>query len=266
MLAPSAGCWTAWRGYAASADESLVPRRVAALYDVHGNVAALRAVLDEVRHEADLVVFGGDLAWGPFPREVVELAIDPGLPALYVRGNADREVADPPPGSDWVAELTRWCHAQLDERQRAFLSGQSESERVTLEGLGEVLFCHGSPRSDEESLTVLTPAERLRDAVADTAAPVVVCGHTHMQFDRSAGVTRVVNAGSVGMPYEGAPGAYWALLGDDVELRRTDYDYEGAAAEVAASGCPYAEELARDVTGPPERDAVARHFEGLPPE
>jgi predicted phosphodiesterase len=244
-----------------------VTRRIAALYDVHGNVAALEAVLDEVGNEADLVVFGGDLAWGPFPREAVDLVMDPGLPALYVRGNADREVAGPPPrGSGWVDELTRWCHEQLDERQRAFLSGQSETVSAAVEGLGEILFCHGSPRSDEESLTVLTPEERLLECVAGVAAPVVVCGHTHMQFDRTAGGTRVVNAGSVGMPYEGAPGAYWALLSETVSLRRTEYDYEAAAAAVAASGCRYAEELAQDVLAPPERNAVARQFEGLPPE
>ena len=240
-------------------------RRLAALYDVHGNVAALEAVLVEVRAEADLVVFGGDLAWGPFPRETVELARDPGLPALYVRGNADREVADPPPGSDWVAELTRWCHAQLDDRHRAFLLEQSESVTAAVEGLGDVLFCHGSPRSDEESLTVLTPDARLADALAGVAAPVVVCGHTHMQFDRSAGGTRVVNAGSVGMPYEGVPGAYWALLTDTVALRRTEYDYEATSAGIAASGCPYADEIAKDVLAPPQRDAVARQFEACRP-
>lgn len=241
-------------------------RRVAALYDVHGNVAALQEVLDEVREEADLVVFGGDLAWGPFPREAVELAMEPGLPALYVRGNADREVADPPPGSDWVAEMTQWCHAQLDERQRTFLADQNESVPVTIAGLGDVLFCHGSPRSDEESLTVLTPAARLEDALAGVAAPTVVCGHTHMQFDRAAGDTRIVNAGSVGMPYEGAPGAYWVLLSESVSLRRTAYDYEAASAAVAACGCPYAEEMAADVLAPPEREATARQFEGLAPE
>ncbi|HEV2756313.1 MAG TPA: metallophosphoesterase family protein [Actinomycetota bacterium] len=241
--------------------------RVAALYDVHGNAAALQAVLDEARAEADLVVFGGDLAWGPFPREAVALAMDPGVPALYVRGNADRSVAalgEEMP--EWVAEVTRWCHERLDEAQRAFLLDQSESVTVTVEGLGDVLFCHGSPRSDDESLTVLTPEARLRDAVAGVSAPVVVCGHTHMQFDRSAGATRVVNAGSVGMPYEGARGAYWALLAETVSLRRTDYDYDAASAAVAASGCPYAEEMAKDVLAPPERDAVARQFEGLAPE
>ncbi|MDQ3914393.1 MAG: metallophosphatase family protein [Actinomycetota bacterium] len=242
--------------------------RVAALYDVHGNVAALQAVLDEVRGAgADLVVFGGDLAWGAFPREAVDLVMEPGLPALYVRGNADRSVARADAEMpEWVGEVTRWCHERLGERHRTFLLRQSESVSVDVDGLGAVFFCHGSPRSDEESLTVLTPEERLRDAVARVAERVVVCGHTHMQFDRTVGGTRVVNAGSVGMPYEGAPGAYWALLSQDVSLRRTPYDYEAASAAVAASGCPYAEELAGDVLAPPAREPTARQFEGLSAE
>lgn len=239
--------------------------RVAALYDVHGNVAALEAVLAEVRAEgADLVVFGGDLAWGPFPRAAVERATSPGLPALYVRGNADRSVARPGDETpEWVAEVTEWCSARLDEEHRAFLLGQAESVTVAVEGLGDVLFCHGSPRGDEESLTFLTPEARLHEAVAGVGERVVLCGHTHMQFDRRAGDVRVVNAGSVGMPYEGAPGAYWAMLGETISLRRTDYDFAAAARAVAASGCPYAEDFATGVTAPPGREEVARQFEGV---
>jgi putative phosphoesterase len=239
--------------------------RVAALYDIHGNVAALDAVLQDVRaEEVDLIVFGGDLAWGPFPRAVVDRVMDPGLPALHVRGNADRSVGGVPEAEeDWVLEVTRWCSEQLDARHKEFLIGQSPSVTVAVEGLGDVFFCHGSPRSDEESLTVLTPDDRLAAAVASVSAGVVVCGHTHMQFDRTTGDTRVVNAGSVGMPYEGAPGAYWALIGDTVSLRRTSFDYEAVARGVAASGCPY---FAKDVPAPPEPGPVARQFEGLPAE
>jgi predicted phosphodiesterase len=239
-------------------------RRVAALYDLHGNVFALDAVLAEARSEdVDLVVFGGDLAWGPFPRQTVERALEPGLPALYVRGNGDRETAAPGDDpDDWVAEIARWCSARLDEEQRAFLGGQPEGVTVEVEGLGRVLFCHGSPRGDEESLTFLTPEDRLRGAVEGAGAPFVVCGHTHMQFDRVAGGTRVVNAGSVGMPYEGRPGAYWCLLdADGVSLRRTEYDVAAAAAAIETSGCPYAGEMARDALAPPGREETAAQFE-----
>lgn len=236
-------------------------RRVAALYDVHANVFALEAVLAEAR-DSDLVVFGGDLAWGAFPHETVSRVMEPGLPALYVRGNADREVAFPE-GDGWESELSRWCSAQLDDARREFLMGQAENVTVTVDGLGEVLFCHGSPRSDEEILTFLTPDERVREAVAGVTADVVVCGHTHIQFDRTAGETRVVNAGSVGMPYEGRPGAYWCTLdANGVSLRRTEYDFEGAAAAIAAAGCPYADEIAKDVLAPPGREETAREFEG----
>ncbi|HEX2056832.1 MAG TPA: metallophosphoesterase family protein [Actinomycetota bacterium] len=242
--------------------------RVAALYDLHGNAAALEAVLAEARAEGcELLVFGGDVAWGPFPRETLQRVMEPGLPALYVRGNADREVAAPPDDGDWEGEIARWCAAKLDDRQRTFLADQPESATVTVDGLGDVLFCHGSPRSDEEPLTFLTPEKRLRETVADVHAGVVVCGHTHMQFDRTAGATRIVCAGSIGMPYEGRPGAYWCLLdGSGVSLRRTGYDFEGAARAIERSGCPYASEMATNLRTPPGREETARQFEPDPTE
>ena len=210
------------------------------------------------------MVFGGDLAWGPFPRATVERALDPGLPARYVRGNADRELASPAPEAlDPIGEVDLWCAAQLDEGQRQFLESQPPTVTVEVDGWGDVLFCHGSPRSDEESLTFLTPEERLRAAVAGTAASVVMCGHTHMQFDRAAGGVRVVNAGSVGMPYEGQPGAYWCLLdAGGVSLRRTAYDFAAAAAAIEASGCPYAGDMANELLAPPGRRETAEQFEG----
>ncbi len=207
-------------------------------------------------------MFGGDLAWGAFPRETLGRVLDPGLPALYVRGNADREVAHPA-GDDWEAEVTRWCAAQLDETHLRFLDAQPETVSVEVEGLGEVLVCHGSPRSDEEKLTFLTPDERLRQALAGVTARLVVCGHTHMQFDRTCGDVRVVNAGSVGMPYEGRSGAYWCTLdASGVRLWRTEYDFAAAARAIRGSGCPYATEFAQDLLTPPGREETAALFEG----
>ncbi|MDQ3958083.1 MAG: metallophosphatase family protein [Actinomycetota bacterium] len=242
-------------------------RRVAALYDLHGNLPALEAVLAEIaREDVDLVVFGGDLAWGPRPRETVERALDPGLPARYVRGNGDRSVGERQGTAQglepWVAEVTEWCADRLGPRLRASLLEMEPSVTVSVEGVGSVLFCHGSPRSDEEILTDATPDARLSEAVAGVTADLVVCGHTHMQFDRASGDVRVVNAGSVGMPYEAEPGAYWALLGPGVSLRRTAYDYASAAAAVEASGCPYALEFAKDVVTPPSRAEATAQFEG----
>jgi len=103
------------------------------------------------------------------------------------------------------------------------------------------MFCHGTPRSDSEIVTILTPAEAVDEACG--GAPFVVGGHTHVQFDVSVGRTRVVNAGSVGMPFE-KPGAYWLLIDGGVALRRTEYDLEAAADAVRRTVFPIAEEFA----------------------
>jgi len=239
--------------------------RVAALYDVHGNLAALAAVLAEVEALAvDAVVVGGDVAVGPMPRETLERLLALGERALFVRGNGDRELADPPSGGDLWLERTRWSAAQLDRGQRAWLAALPDTQSVDVNGLGPVLFCHGSPRSDEEILTRISPEERVAAAVAGVREEVVVCGHTHVQFDRQTVGKRLVNAGSVGMPYEAEPGAYWALLGPDVELRRTDYDLEAAAEAIRATSFPAAEELAAtNVLTVPSADEATEQFERL---
>ena len=237
--------------------------RVAALYDVHGNLPALEAVLAEVeRSRADLVVVGGDVAIGPMPGECLERLRALGPRAVFVRGNGDREMAAPGAGDGLWAERTRWAAGQLDDEQLAFLAGLPETHSVRVEGLGGVLFCHGSPRSDEEIVTPLSSDARVTPMLDGVRERVVVSGHTHVQFDRFVGDARLVNAGSVGMPYEARPGAYWALLGPDVELRRTPYDAEEAAAAIRATGFPDADELAREnvLTTPSPFDA-AEQFE-----
>jgi predicted phosphodiesterase len=133
--------------------------------------------------------------------------------------------------------------------------------------LGETLFCHATPRDEYEVLTRLTPERVLRPIFEDSAADVVVCGHTHMQFDRpfaTSGVAgvRIVNAGSLGMPF-GEPGAYWALLGPKVELKRTEYDLAQAAEQVLATDYPAATEFARDLQHPRSEDAMLELFSGV---
>ena len=194
--------------------------------------------------EIDLVVVGGDVAAGPMPRETLAALTALGGRAVWVRGNADRALgergsSDAPPGD-------LWARSRLAAEERRFLHDLPASVSVEIDGLGPTLFCHGSPRSDEEILTSATPAERLRRALAGVDEHVVVCGHTHVQFDREIDGVRVVNAGSVGMPYEGRPGAYWALLGPEVELRRTEYEIEAAAERIRASGFPNADGYARE--------------------
>jgi len=208
---------------------------VAALYDVHGNLPALEAVLTEV--DADLVLVGGDVAAGPWPSETLERLRALGDRARFIRGNADRVLAEPPtPEREGgpPAEVIEWTRSRLCGEQLEFLAGLPQTAALDVDGLGPVLFCHATPRSDEEVLTRISPDERWLDALAGVAEPVVVCGHTHVQFDRRLGDVRLVNAGSVGMPYEREPGAYWALLGPEVELRRTEYE----PADIADRGWP----------------------------
>jgi putative phosphoesterase len=190
--------------------------RIAALYDIHGNLPALDAVLAEV--DAEVIVVGGDFSVGPQPAETVERLRSLDGEVRFIRGNAEREVFQEEAGLA-PPEIIDVVRAQLSQEQLAFLKGLPLTTTV-----GDVLFCHATPRSDEEILTRDSADERWRDALFGVDAGLVVCGHTHVQFERRVGDVRLVNAGSIGMPYEDAPGAYWALLsGSDVELRRTGY-------------------------------------------
>jgi predicted phosphodiesterase len=213
--------------------------RVAALYDVHGNLPALEAVLAEAA-EADLLMVGGDVVGGAFDAEAVERLRAEGDRARWLRGNAERELRE---GGERDPALT--------DEQVAFLYALPERVELDLPGLGHVLFCHATPQNDLDMVTPLTSEERLRRILDGVRADVVVAGHTHIQEDRRVGDVRWVNAGSVGMAYEDEPGAYWALLGPDVELRRTEYDatklggyeYPQASRREAAE---YFESLVRD--------------------
>src|SRR5439155_8776632 len=229
--------------------------RVAAIYDVHGNLPALTAVLTEVDAlEVGAIVVGGDVASGPMPIEALDAlrARD----ALFVRGNADRvlDMCGANDGETWV-QARKWVAALLGDERLGFLAALPLDLTLELDGLGRVRFCHGAPGSDELTITRLTPDERLRGLLTGVDERVVVCGHTHVQFDRAVDGIRVVNAGSVGAPYEAEPGAYWALLGDDVELRRTGYDLEAAAAAIAATGYPRAADALTYLQPDPERPA-----------
>lgn len=240
-----------------------MPARVAVLDDVHGNLPALDAVLAEVeRADVDLIVFGGDVLAGPMPAEVLERVLALGDRAIALRGNGEREVLEPPGRDDDVSRMAAFAHDRLDERARAVVASWPLLRRVEVDGLGPVLLCHATPRRDDELLTSLTPPERWRPMFEGVAEAVVVRGHTHRQSDWRLDGRRVVNAGSVGMPYEGRAGACWALLGPDVELRRTAVDVEAMGAAIRATGYPLAEDLVRDsFTAPVDPDAVERIFE-----
>src|SRR5262249_26501756 len=150
----------------------------------------------------------GDLSWGWQPRETLELVEAVPLPALYVRGNAERALIELRSGTRTEpTDRDRWMLAQHGEEQLVFLAAFEERGSVDIDGLGPTLFCHGSPRSDNECLTAETTAERIGEAMSGVGERVLVTGHTHCQYDRVVAGVRSVNPGSVGMPYEGRAGA-----------------------------------------------------------
>lgn len=225
--------------------------RVAALYDIHGNLPALEAVLAEVEGaEVDAIVIGGDIAAGPpQPREVVEVVRS--LPDVHcLRGNADRVFDEEFAGAEGLA----WLLERLDGEQARWLAELPFS--VVLD---DTLYVHSNPRDDTTIVTELTTDEKLAGLLQGVEQQRVVAGHTHMQLERRVGETLFVNAGSVGWPYEGRTGAYWAILDEGVELRRTDYDVERAAGLVRASGHPRAEEIAAEniLVSAPREEALA---------
>jgi putative phosphoesterase len=244
--------------------------RVAAIYDIHGNLPALEAVLENIGREgADLIVVGGDVVVGPMTVEVIDRLLGVKTPVEFIQGNAEDSVLTEMAGKEHVMpfpepirDLLRWEAQQLT-RFASVLRGWPMTVRHHVAGLGDVLFCHATPRDLNEIFVETTPADVLASIFEAASADVVVCGHTHMQFDRTIGRVRVVNAGSVGMPFD-EPGAYWLMLGPGVELRRTAYDFEAGAARVRASGYPQAEQFATgSILAPPSAAAMRSSFEKL---
>ena len=239
--------------------------RVAVLNDIHGNLPALDAVLAEVNEASvDAIVVGGDLAWGPLPRETLERLMALEGRARFVMGNADRDVVEAFDGGTPEHEaVSAYCAAQISRMQRDFLADLPPPVVLDVDGLGATLFCHGSPRSDTERITTATPDARLRRILEGTTESLVVCGHTHRQFDRRIDAWRVVNAGAVGLPYEGRAAAFWALLGPEVELRRTDYDIGEALLAFRAGGMTddVEQEMRLSLFDPADPDEVAEYFE-----
>lgn len=196
--------------------------RVAALYDVHGNLPALDAVLADVPSDAVIVV-GGDVAAGPFPAETVDRLRELENRVLWVRGNADRELARSESGLAPEVVL-EWVRERLGPERIVFLQALPPSVTLDVDGVGRVLFVHATPRNDVDIFTERTPESQIAPCFAGVEADLVVCGHTHIQVEREIAGVRVVNAGSVGMAYADEPGAYWTLLGPGVEPRRTPFE------------------------------------------
>lgn len=241
--------------------------RLAALYDIHGNLPALEAVLDDLRSaEVDRIIIGGDIVPGPMPGETLARLLDLDLPTQFIQGNCEvadlAEMAGEDPGvPEQAREYIRWAARALDPDHVRLFASWPKTLRVQIQGLGQVLFCHATPRNENKIFTSLTPEDRLLPTFAglDDIA-LVVCGHTHMQFDRTVGKIRVVNAGSVGMPF-GQPGADWLLLSPQVELRHTAYDLAKAAERIRSTQYPQANDFAANyVLHPPSAEKMLELF------
>jgi len=213
---------------------------VAVLSDIHGVLPALDAVLAEPAVQAaSRIVLTGDIAAGPQPAQVLDRLLGLGDRVIWVRGNADRELVELARGevTDVGDPIAPWAAKQLSADHVDWLARLPHSVMVDVDGFGEVVFCHATPRDDCEVVVVDSRLERWAEVLADLPDQVrtVVCGHTHMPFTRLANTRQIINPGSVGMPY-GRQGAHWAVLSDGgVGMRRTPYDVAAACAEVAAS-------------------------------
>ncbi|MEU3688434.1 metallophosphoesterase family protein [Streptomyces narbonensis] len=210
--------------------------RVAVLSDIHGVLPALEAVLAEPDiGTADHIVLTGDIAAGPQPAQVLDLLTGLGDRVSWISGNADRELLEHRRGQGATSPypITSWAAAQLREDHLDRLGSLPRSLTLSVDVLGKVLFCHATPRDDEEVVLVDSRLDRWNDVLGGLDADIrtVVCGHTHMPFVRLAHGRLVINPGSIGMPY-GRTGAHWALLGPGVELRTTDFDVQAAVARV----------------------------------
>lgn len=227
---------------------------VAAIYDIHGNYYALKAVLKEIeQYDVQRVVIGGDLVWGPQPREVMDTLMKYKDNFNFIMGNADREVAfsnKEEKAQDFVVDLNKWCAEQLTDTQIGFLKTLPESYTIYIDGFEEVLFVHGSPRSDTEAIRFDTPEEEVLEMVQGVKENIIVCGHTHIQFNRFIGNKRIINAGSVGLQSR-AKGACWLLLDKKAYLKVTEYNFEEAANSILLGECPFKEDFAEHILNPP---------------
>jgi predicted phosphodiesterase len=243
--------------------------RVAALYDVHGNLPALEAVLAEVEQEQpDALVFGGDIIAGPMPRETLELVRGLGDKAYLIRGNADRYALEARAGLRREAVgLADWVGAHLTDEEATLLRSLPLTVTLDVSGLGPTCFCHATPRDDEQVFTESDADAVVADMLVGAEEATIVCGHTHLQVDRRVSRWRVINAGSIGFAHE-PPAAHWALLGPDVELRRTDYDREDAVRRLRAAAGERAERssVIEDLVRPPSRAEVLDFFDRMAAE
>jgi putative phosphoesterase len=212
--------------------------RIAALFDIHGNLPALEAVINSLASEQiDAVVVGGDTAWGPQTGECLDRLAALPQELHWVIGNCDREVLDTRAGGVPASEMVQFTAEHLTDRHFDLLRRSQPTVTLSTSDEEPLLFCHGSPRADTDVITRISPAARVLPMLVGTNG-IVIGGHTHQQFDRTFDGRRFLNGGSVGLPYEGEPDAYWLLIGDDFEMRQTSYNADEAIDAMRATGFP----------------------------
>lgn len=239
--------------------------RLAALYDIHGNLPALEAVLQAVaKADVDQVLVGGDVVLGPMSGECLDRLASLTVPLQFIKGNCEVAVLQQTEGKltnrlpDSVLEDIRWTAQNLSPEQVKMMADWPFQIKMEVRGLGNLLFCHATPRDVNENFTPLSSSERLTAIFDKVESDIVICGHTHMQFELRTGHHRVVNAGSVGMPF-GKPGAYWLLIGDDIEFCHTPYDLEAAARRIKQTDYPHKIEFAENnILNPPSEEFMAK--------
>jgi diadenosine tetraphosphatase ApaH/serine/threonine PP2A family protein phosphatase len=214
----------------------------ALVYDVHGNLPALEAVLSDAG-DVDRFILGGDYAlFGGWPLETIERLRE--LPALWIRGNGERWTADPgdAPENPILPGAIAAARQALGDQLVTDLASLPFSATD-----GDTLICHGSPRSDVRSFfpEAQPDEQELLDGVT---AKRLIFGHTHLAFKRAEAI-ELINPGSVGLPFDGDTRAAYALIHDDgtVEHRRVRYDHEASAAKVRALGGDWTETVARRI-------------------
>ena len=218
--------------------------KLAALYDIHGNVPALEAVLKECKMAGvDRLIIGGDVLVGPMSATCLDLLNAFEIPSSFIMGNCDEAVIElrkygktsKVPAR--VIDNVTFSARELTDAQIEEVSKWPLTIRMSLENIGEVLFCHATPENNTDIFTIRTPEKDLIERFNLDGVDLVVCGHTHMQFDRQVGSTRIVNAGSVGMPF-GLRGANWLLFDNGLQFKHTTYHYDLAAKVIQTSSYP----------------------------
>ena len=248
--------------------------RIAALYDIHGNLPALQAVLKDLQKQSpDRIIVGGDVVPGPFPAQTLDLLLSQKTPVEFLHGNGELAVLaqlDPKPdywgtvtgekAPETVQQALRWTAGRLTQTHRTAIQTWQKTIETSHPNHGRILFCHSTPRSETEVFTKLTKEEPLQPIFPGQG--LYVCGHTHMQFDRKIGQARVVNAGSVGNPF-GQPGAFWLLIDQAITLKRTDYDRQQAAIEIGKTAYPLKEAFAQSLLQPEPEQKMLEIFTDL---